>query len=351
MCSCHSAGMKSAVTQKDIAQRLGVSQALVSRVLTGTADRIGVSPATVQLIRQAAAACHYQPSAAALTLKGGATRTLGVVVKNFDDPFFGHMIGTMQRLAMRDRYSLLLSGWDASHTLEEGMVLFRQYRPDGLILCGSDFNPGAVELFLKDGRPVVQICTGDVAAGVQQVAFDQRAGLNALIELLFKQGHKRFGFVGDDSSANRRRALIVRELLGKSRRLSVAFVEVPQEPREGFLDEVKRLCQDPVQRPTALIVAHDALAQSVLRALHECGIRVPQDVSMAGMDDIPMACMMIPALTTIRQPLEAMVESAFRAVTADARRPGKVKPIVLAPELMVRESCAPPYATDCPKPA
>lgn len=335
--------MKSAVTQKDIAQRLGVSQTLVSRVLTGTSDKIGVSPATAEAIRQAAAACHYQPSAAALTLKGGSTRTLGVVVKNFDDPFFGHMIGTMQRLAMRDHYALLLSGWEASHGEAEGIVLLRQYRPDGLILCGSDFNPGAVDLFLKDGRPVVQICAGDVAAGVQQVAFDQRAGLDALVELLVKQGHKRFGYVGDDSAPNRRRALIVRELLEKNRRLPVEFVEVPQEPEDGFLEEVKVLCRDPERRPTALIVAHDALAQSVLRALHECGVRVPQDMSLTGMDDIPMARMMIPALTTVRQPLEAMVESAFRAVTAGTRRPGKVKPIVLAPELMVRESCAPPF--------
>lgn len=336
--------MKSAVTQKDIARRLGVSQALVSRVLTGTSDKIGVSPATAQAIRQAAAACHYQPSAAALTLKGGATRTLGVVVKNFDDPFFGHMIGTMQRLAMRDHYALLLSGWDALHSLDEGMVLFRKYRPDGLILCGSDFNPGAVDLFLKDGRPVVQICTGDVAPGVQQVAFDQRVGLDALIELLVKQGHKRFGFVGDDSAPNRRRALIVRELLMNSRRLPVEFVEVPQEPEVGDLEAVKALCQDPARRPTALIVAHDTLAQSVLRALHECGVRVPQDMSLAGMDDIPLARMMIPALTTIRQPLEAMVQSAFRAVTAGLRKLGKVKPVVLPPELMVRESCAPPNA-------
>jgi pyridoxal phosphate enzyme (YggS family) len=89
--------MKSAITQKDIARRLGVSQALVSRVLTGNSEKIGVAPATAEKIRAAAAACHYRPSAAALTLKGGPTRTLGVVVKNFEDPFFGHMIGTMQR--------------------------------------------------------------------------------------------------------------------------------------------------------------------------------------------------------------------------------------------------------------
>lgn len=337
--------MKSAVTQKDIARRLGVSQALVSRVLTGTSEKIGVSAATAEKIRHAAAACHYRPSAAALTLKGGPTRTLGVVVKNFDDPFFGHMIGALQRLAMQDGYALLLSGWDASQSEAEGFILLRQFRPDGLILCGSDFNPGAVALFLEEKRPVAQICTGDVVAGVQQVAFDQRAGLGSLVRMLVGFGHERFGFVGDDSPSNRRRAAIMRELLQQNRRLPIEFVEVPRGFNGPNMEKVKTLCSKPVNRPTAMIVSDDALAQSVLRALHECGVRVPEDMSLAGMDDIPQARMMIPALTTIRQPLEAMVESAFHAVTAGNQQdPAGVKPIVLAPELMVRESCAPPPA-------
>ena len=117
------------------------------------------------------------------------------------------------------------------------------------------------------------------------------------------------------------------------------------------MESVKALCMNPARRPTALIVADDALAQPVLRALHECGVRVPQDMSLAGMDDIPAARMMIPALTTIRQPVEAMVECAFRAVTSGspARDLGKAKTIILAPELMVRESCAPPLS--CLSPA
>ncbi len=338
---CQRGGMKSAITQKDIARRLGVSQALVSRVLTGNSEKIGVAPATAEKIRAAAAACHYRPSAAALTLKGGPTRTLGVVVKNFEDPFFGHMIGTMQRLAVRDGYALLLSGWEASQGEAEGQILLRQFRPDGLILCGSDFTPKAVGLFLSEGRPVVQICTGEVVPGVQQVAFDQRAGLDALVRMLVGLGHARFGFVGDDSAPNRRRAAIMRELLQENRHLPIEFIEVPRTSEGPLRASVKALCQDPLRRPTALIVSDDALAQLVLRALYECGVRVPQDISLAGMDDIPMARLMIPALTTIRQPMEAMVESAFRAVTAGDRPSGKLEKIVLAPELMMRESCGP----------
>ena len=340
--------MKRAVTQKDIARRLGVSQALVSRVLTGTSEQIGVAQATAERIRQAAAACHYRPSAAALTLKGGATRTLGVVVKNFDDPFLGHMIGAIQRLAMSSGFALLLSGWEASQGKAADLILLRQFRPDGLILCGSDFNPGAAKLFLAEGRPVVQIGTGDAAPGIQQVAFDQRSGLEALVRMLGAQGHSQFGYVGDDSAPNRRRAALMREVLQQNLRLPIAFVEVPQGPDGPLMVPLKALCMDPVRRPTAMIVADDALAQSVLRTLHECGVRVPQDMSLAGMDDIPMARMLIPALTTIRQPVEAMVESAFRAVTAGNRSLGKMRTIVLAPDLMVRESCAPPLSSLSP---
>ena len=94
--------------------------------------------------------------------------------------------------------------------------------------------------------------------------------------------------------------------------------------------------------PTAVIAADDVIAQTALRALFEKRIRVPEDLSLAGIDDIPSACMTIPALTTLRQPIREMVGEAFHLVTS---HPGKARPqvdgeIVVKPELVIRESCA-----------
>src|ERR1035437_1465442 len=91
-------------TQKDIAKQLGVSPSLVSRALTGTASDIGASEETVRQIREAATKLHYRPSAAALTLRGSPTKTIGVIVRSFEDPFFGHMIGELQSLAWAKQY-------------------------------------------------------------------------------------------------------------------------------------------------------------------------------------------------------------------------------------------------------
>jgi len=102
--------VNSSPTQTQIAGKLGVSQALVSQALSGRAGEIGASPATVEKIRRTAAEWNYQPSATALALLGAPTRTIGVVVKNFDDPYFGHLIGALQSSARDNRHSLLLTG-------------------------------------------------------------------------------------------------------------------------------------------------------------------------------------------------------------------------------------------------
>ena len=100
------------VSQKDIARRLGVSVALVSRALSGKAEAIGVSAATVERIRTEAARVGYIPNASARLLRGAPSRTLGVVVLDFEDPFFGPIVGELQRLAHQHGYSLVLGGFE-----------------------------------------------------------------------------------------------------------------------------------------------------------------------------------------------------------------------------------------------
>lgn len=335
------------LTQKEIARRLGVSQALVSRALTGTSAQIDASPVTVARIRRAAADWNYRPSAAALTLKGRSTRTLGVVIKAFDDPFLGHLIGELQGLARRQSYTLLLAGWDEHDQDEAGVELLERYRPDGLLIAGSDCRPAAVDAFLSEGRPVVQIGSGPAASGVTQVLLDEAAGLRALAAYLAGLGHRIVAYVGGESPAQLRRERRLRDALSAAG-LEVAagsHVRVSGEHPQALTDAVRKLgAAGGGPRPTAVIAGDDSIAQTVLRALHDRGLRVPDDVSLAGFDDIPAARAMIPALTTVRQPVPAMVREAFsrvtRVVTDPDTRPGTN--VMLVPEMVVRESCAPP---------
>lgn len=329
------------VTQKDIARRLGISPSLVSRALRGTAGDIGAAEETVQRIRQEAERVGYRFSAAALTLRGDPTQTLGIVVKDFEDPYFGLLIGQLQRVAAAAGFSLVLTGCNACR-LDAGALT--KYRVDGLVVIGSEFEPQGLEPFLAAKVPVVQIGTGPTVPGLARVCMEEAAGLGQLLDYLAGLGHREIGYLGDGSPANaRRRAVLQQEM--RRRGLAVHgkwFVDAPAPgPQTGAEAMAGLLAEGLGALPTALVAADDVLAQGATRALFEQGCRVPQDVSLAGVDDIPSARMMIPALTTVRQPMAAMVQQAFELVTREgAAAHGRV--LCVPPDLVIRESCAAP---------
>ena len=205
------------ITQKDIARQLGVSPSLVSRVLTGTASDIGASTDTVCRIREEAARLNYRPSAAALTLRGIPTRTIGVIVKNFEDPFFGHMIGELQGLAATKQYSLVLTGCPSRKTPQIDSDSLLKYQLDGVIVAGSDFEPEGLDAFSAKGIPVVQIGAGQRREGVVKITVDQQFGLKQLVAYLEKLGHRDIGYIGDDTPPHLRREAIVRTILKRPR--------------------------------------------------------------------------------------------------------------------------------------
>jgi LacI family transcriptional regulator len=329
------------ITQKDIARKLGISPSLVSRALRGTASHIGAAEETVERIRQEAQRLGYRSSAAALTLRGEPTQTLGIVVRDFEDPYFGLLIGELQRVASAAGYSLVLTGCDACR-LDAGALT--KYRVDGLIVIGSEFEPQGLEPFFDAKMPVVQIGTGRGVAGVARVCMEQAVGFGQLLDYLGSLGHREIGYVGDGSPASVRRKTVLQQEM-RRRGMVVRgkwFVEALHPGADaGARATAELLAGGNAAMPTALVAADDVLAQSAMRALFERGLQVPHDVSLAGVDDIPSARMMIPALTTVRQPMAAMVQKAFELVIQrGAAQSGRV--VHVPPELVVRESCAVP---------
>lgn len=313
--------------QKQIAVKLGVSQALVSRARSGRSGKMGASKATVEKIRRAAAEANSQPSAAA---PGAPTRTIGVVVKNFDDPYFGRLIGALQALARENGDSLLLTG-----SSKEDLSGLQKHRVDGVILAGSDFQPEGLRTFASEGMPVVQIGAGSPFPRATQIHFDEEAGIGELIAYLAGLGHREIGFVAESGTMNRRRGEILRRGL-RSRGLSARTKSF------FFFDGSKidkcavKALLDLSRLPTAVIAAEDSTALVLLRGFHEAGVRVPRDISIAGIDDIAASAQAIPPLTTLRQPISEMAAAAFRALT----QPGG-NPVSIPGKLIVRRSCAP----------
>ncbi len=317
----------SAPTQKKMAERLGVSQALVSRALSGRGGEIGASRETVEKICRMAAEWNYQPSATALALLGAPTRTIGVVVKNFDDPYFGRLIGALQTLARSQKYSLLLTG-----PSEEDLSGLQRHGVDAVIFAGSDFLPEGPAKY----EQVIQIGTGTIFPGAMQIHMDEESGIDEMVNYLAGLGHREIGFVSRETKTNCRRADILRKSL-RARGFIVrknSFISFPGSESSAAEFAVGKLL-GLARMPTALVAADDSIAQALLRCLHEAGLCVPQDLSIVGIDDIPASAQSIPPLTTLRQPISEMAAAAFRAIT-DRQQ----KAVSIPGKLIIRRSCA-----------
>lgn len=328
-------------TQKDLARHLGVSQSLVSRVLSGASDPVGVAPATARRIRRAARTAGYRPSPLAAALRGGSSRTIGVIVKDFDDPFFGYLIGELQSLARQHRHTLLLTGHEAGDLPTLG-----DYAPGGLLILGSDYEPEGLGAYLDRGRQAVRIGWAPPREGVRQVTMDDTAGLELLVDHLAGLGHRRFGFIGAESPLHRRRGDLLRGLLdrrGWGADAVFHFRPLPTtQAGQAGLSRIWSL--PPAKRPTAILSSDDLIAHGVLREATLRGIAVPGQLSLAGIDDLPSSALRVPALTTLRQPIRRMVRSAFDHLLGES--PAAAKDVLARPDLVLRESTGPAPGPD-----
>jgi LacI family transcriptional regulator len=331
------------ITQKDIAQRLGVSVTLVSRVLGGKAAQIGAARATVESIRQAAAELGYVPNANARILKGAPTRTLGVVVYDFEDPFLGAIIGALQRLAHAHEHSLVLAGFEQRRVQAQSLMPLTKHGISGLIIVGAGSRDAWLDGFLSRGLPVARIGESPDATHAR-VAVDGEGGVRLLLNHLRRRGIRRAGFLSDPHPAHLDRLRSFERLaaeFGIETRPSWQVTRAESGTEAGLLGARQIVRESGTRAHTeALVAASDAIAIGALRALSDAGISVPAKMAVTGFDDLPFGDALSPSLTTVRQPVQEMARTAFAWVSTDAAAAGTSSaPRVLLPgELVIRES-------------
>lgn len=334
--------MTAPITQKDIAKKLGVSVTLVSRVLGGKAQEIGAATTTVASIQQTAAALGYVPNATARILKGAPSRTLGVIVYDFEDPFLGAIIGALQRLAHAHDHTLVLVGFEQRRVDAQALKPLSKHGISGLIVVGSGSSDSWLDAFRARGLPVARIGTCPTAAEAT-VSVDSAGGITALLQHLSSRGIRSAGFIGDAHPAHQERlqcfvahaaahGIATRPEWQVSRSDSAALA--------GYAGTRALLQHHRAALPRAWVAASDAIALGALRALQEQRIPVPTTMAVTGFDDIPFADLITPALTTIRQPVPAMAQTAFAWVSGlpPSLPPPPGQRVVLPGELIVRES-------------
>jgi LacI family repressor for deo operon, udp, cdd, tsx, nupC, and nupG len=315
-----------AVSQKQIAERLGVSIALVSRVLSGKASEVGIAETTIARVLAVAEELGYVPSAAALTLKGKSSRTIGVVVYDFRDPFFGVMIEKLQEQAHEQGYSLVLAGFKGRHPEPSDLAPLHKHAIDGLIILGSADRSEWLDGFGK--LPVARIGHGHPDETSVRITIDEDDAAQQLLGYLASKGWNRYAFIGANLFVHSLRF----QALEKASRNMGNAIENHLWASDGFdagLQATRNLLSGNTEG-LALVCATDAIAMGALHALDNAGVRLP----VTGFDDIPAAAQFIPPMTTMRQPVGAMVRQSFRSML----EPAAAGEQLFGGELVVRRS-------------
>ncbi|MBR7186931.1 MAG: LacI family DNA-binding transcriptional regulator [Clostridia bacterium] len=341
-------------TIRDVAQLAGVSVATASRVL-GNPD-YPVSARTQQKVRGAAAALDYVVNDAARSLRREASRDVALVIPNVSNPFYLQTMLGIDDVLLNNGCSMLLCNTmgdaDREHRCLR-QLYERQVR--GVILSSVDENAAVVEKYRGKGMKFVMLdqrLTDDESVGI---GFDSRAGARLATDHLIAQGHRSIAFATlprtrwtrTEMFKGYRDALMSAELVFDEALVYEGLPDPEDERRGPELGAGQRIARAFLRagRPaTAILCVNDMLAIGVIQTLLESGVRVPQDVSVMGFDDIPLAEVYVPALTTVRYPaVETGRMAALMMLDSLNNRELDLRfSMRLNPQLVVRQSVAPP---------
>ncbi len=329
-------------TIRDVAQRAGVSISTVSRVLNKTAS---VSEAKRRRVTEAVRVLGYTPNPAAISLLKRATSTIGVVLPYISGEFFAELLRGLDDTVQEYGYLLMVSAWHRNAQEFRAALQSMYRRVDGLLVMAPGLTTALESELIEEGCPVVCINTPVTEGQCDVFNFDNYGGMYALTRHLVERGHTRIAFItGPNTERDAQDRLhgyrdAVTHCGGdQSKKLEFAgnfSVECGYEAASKILD------MDP--RPTAIIGANDQSAQGALRHLLYSGIRIPEDISVAGFDGIPSTRYSTPTLTTVHVPIRGIAVRAIhhllRLLSNEKSPGGHVH--VLPLEIVIRESTGP----------
>jgi LacI family transcriptional regulator len=335
-------------TQVDVAQRAGVSRATVSYVLNGlTEGRVPISDETRQRVLDAIEELGYEPDARAQALRSGNTNTIALIIPDLRNPHFCEYATGVEEAARAAGYHLLLSSTSLSD--EYAVDIFKDLarrRFDGLIITGSFILKSAeaqtiLARIRKRNLPVVEM---NEFYGVDSASSDYREATTEVVSYLLSLGHRRIGFVYGvaDHELGLDRLQPFQESLNHAV-ITIGpelIVECGPTSEDGYQAAMKLLKLP--NRPTAIIAINDLLAISTIRAAGDLGLRVPDDLSVVGFDNIPMANYLVPRLTTVTKDAYTAGRNAFEMLLARIQNPDLPRQVLHLPaKLIIRESTGP----------
>ncbi len=337
------------VTIKDIARNSGVSHSTVSRALNFSPL---IPQSTAERIRKIASEMGYLRSAAARSLKTNRSQALGVIVTNIDDPFFAEILQGVEEVAQNEGYSLFIAASQGDPERERHIVqAMREHRVDGVIICSALFSTARSNEFSKYGIPIVVVNNQAAEDYRFSIYHDDVDGSRQITRYLIGLGHKQIAYLGNASAGRSN----FDRLSGFEQEMANAGLSIPVEYKHEVSGKRPENGSDGAEyflslkkRPTAIICYNDMIATGVLKRLNSAGLKVPEDISVTGFDNIEFSAFTNPPLTTFDQPKRYIGSEAARMVLKllemSNQSESSTQPIVqtLQGKLLLRQSCASP---------
>jgi LacI family transcriptional regulator len=314
-----------------------VSTSTVSKALNGRAD---VSPETRKKVLEIAKSHHYSPNSFGKGLRAQATENIGILFSKdqhalSDNPFYSKVLEGVESELSCNNYNMILNIIQPSQRGLPKMV--RERHVDGVLLMGV-FHPELLERLRSEGLPVVMIDPQNPIDSFAQIQIDNEYGAFQATQFLIRLGHRKIGFVSGDLN----RLSFRQRLDGYLKALNLNQIDADERLiRTGGLENgyqhFKSILSD--QNPTAIFAANDINAIRGYKAVHELKLRIPDDVSVVGFDDIDLASMSAPPLTTVRVHKREFGSISVRTVLKMTREAPDQMPVIVMPtELIERGS-------------
>ncbi len=328
---------------KDVAQEAGVSTATVSHVINETKF---VANETRTRVLEAITKLNYYPNAHAQSLASGRSKMLGLLISDISNPFFPELVKSIESAAFEHGYNVILfnTNYDVKRTTEYVRRSI-ELKVAGVVLMTAEIEPSLIEELAAKEVKVVFNDIGIVSENMSNIILDYSAGIEEAVSHLISLGHEKIAHIAGTSKI--RSGLIRREAFVNSMKKYL-----PEQTEhlifEGdFRFESGRMAVSEIlelpELPTALVVANDLMALGAMQELKANDIRIPQDISIVGFDDIAFASLADPPLTTVCSPRVEIGRRAIEALLTTIKIPHQEGMEIRIPTyLITRKSTAPP---------
>src|SRR5687767_4894874 len=298
----------------EIAKRASVSTATVSRTLNQSGP---VKAATARKVWRAVTELNYYPNSHARALVSGRSRLIGLIVSDISNPFFPELIEAFQALAAEKQYDILLTSTDyLTERMTECLRRMLERKVDGVAMMTSEMDMSLIKELGKRNVPIVFMDVGQMGPRMSHVAIDYGNGIRQAVDHVVSLGHRNIAFITgplDLHSARTRRQAFLDGLRHHGLAPDRKMIREGTHTAEGGEQAMAGLLRLS-KAPTAVVCSNDWTAIGALHAAHAAGRRVPEDISIVGFDDIPIAQYTNPPLTTVQMTARDVGSTAFNAL-------------------------------------